>query len=582
MRAPACVLLVLIAAAPAIAQVQPPPGPPGPQPQGPRQPLPGMPGIPRDDGQAKAKTGTGRLSGRVVATDTGRPVRRALVRAISQDTPEPRSVSTDDDGRWELKELPAGRYTVSIAKGGYVNLAYGQRRPFEAGTVLELADGQALEKLDVSLPRAGVITGTVVDEVGEPVSNVRVSPMRQRFVGGQQRLMAMGPGDMTDDIGQYRLHGLAPGDYYVVAAPMGMMMFGSSADNVGYAQTFYPGTPMQQHAQRVSVSEGQEAQQINFSLAVSRVATISGTVSNASGKPIGSGMLMLVTASPGGMQTGLGVQLRPDGTFSHSNVPPGEYRLHVQHMPRMEQLGLMGPGGDGLQIAEIASLPLTVTGEDITGIALVTAPAATASGRIRFEGAAKPSTSAGNITLTALPVELQPGMPFGGRATVREDLTFELGGLSDRRRLMVNPPPGWFVKAVRHDGQDITDSGLDFRPGQRVEGLEVLLTQRTTELSGSVSDTSSKPTRDYVVVAYSPDSGRWGFNSRYIRPIRPNQDGRFSLKGLPPGEYLVVALEYLEPGEEGDPEQLERWRPHATSVTLKDGESKQVDLRVIS
>jgi hypothetical protein len=538
--------------------------------------------MPRDDGQAKAKTGTGRLSGRVVAADTGRPVRRALVRAMSPDTPEPRSVSTDDDGRWELKELPAGRYTVLIAKGGYVNLSYGQRRPFEGGTVLELADGQALDKLDVSLPRAGVITGTVVDEVGEPVSNVRVSPMRQRFVGGQQRLMSMGPADTTDDIGQYRLHGLAPGDYYVVAAPMGMMMFGASDDNVGYAQTFYPGTPVQQHAQRVSVSEGQEAQQINFSLAVSRVATISGTVSNASGKPVGSGMLMLMTAGPGGMQTGVGVQLRPDGTFSHSNVPPGEYRLHVQHMPRMEQLSMIGAGGDGLQIAEIASLPLTVTGEDITGIALVTAPAATAAGRIRFEGGAKPSTPAVGITVTALPIELQPGMPFGGRATVREDLTFELGGLSDRRRLMVNPPPGWFVRAVMHDGHDVIDSGLDFRPGQRVEGLEVLLTQRATELSGSVTDTSAKPTRDYVVVAYSPDPGPWGYNSRYIRPIRPNQDGRFSVKGLPPGEYLVVALEYLEPGEEGDPEQLERWRPHATGVTLKDGESKQVDLRVIS
>ena len=64
---------------------------------------------------------------------------------------------TDDEGRYELKELPAGRYSVSASKGGYVSLQFGQRRPFEQGQPLQLADGQTLEKVDFVLPKGGVI-----------------------------------------------------------------------------------------------------------------------------------------------------------------------------------------------------------------------------------------------------------------------------------------------------------------------------------------------------------------------------------------------------------------------------------------
>src|SRR5262245_16778604 len=112
--------LLLISTA-AAAQTAPPPAQPPP----PRT-MPGMAAPPRDSPQEK--TGTAVLSGRVVAADTGKPLRRALVRASSQDTPQGRSVSTDADGRWQLKSLPAGSYRVTISKGGYVDISYGQQR----------------------------------------------------------------------------------------------------------------------------------------------------------------------------------------------------------------------------------------------------------------------------------------------------------------------------------------------------------------------------------------------------------------------------------------------------------------------
>ena len=172
-------------------------------------------------------------------------------------------------------------------------------------------------------------------------------------------------------------------------------------------------------------------------------------------------------------------------------------------------------------------------------------------------------------------------MPMG-TARVQEDGSFELSGLSDRRRIRVtNLPPGWFLKAVTLESADVTDSGIDFKEGQNVSGIEIVLTQRATDLSGTVHDGHEQPVTDYVVVAFSSDSRKWEYQSRFLRSIRPNQEGRFSLKGLPPDEYYLVALEYLEPGEEGDPEQLEKWKAAGTRVTLAEGEARTLTLKLL-
>jgi hypothetical protein len=133
---------------------------------------------------------------------------------------------------------------------------------------------------------------------------------------------------------------------------------------------------------------------------------------------------------------------------------------------------------------------------------------------------------------------------------------------------------------VNHDSSDITDTGIDFKEGQQVAGIEIVLTQRATDVSGTVQDSRARPITDFVVVAFSPDSRKWGYMTRHVRTARPNQEGRFSIKGLPPEEYYLIALDYLEAGEEGDPEQLEKWKTNATRVTLADGEPKTLTLKL--
>lgn len=533
--------------------------------------LPGMPG--RD--AAAAKSGTAQLSGRVLDAETNKPLRRATVRAFTPELREGRSASTDAQGRWTLRSLPAGKYTITVTKGGFVTLNYGQRRPFEAGQQVDLAAGQTVEKLEVALPRGGVITGRIEDEFGEPFAGIRVATMRSRYVNGQRRLVAVGPTDITDDVGQYRLHGLAPGDYYV-SATNANVSFDVSEDRLGYATTYFPGTLMLGEAQRVTVTQAQETANVNFDLAPTRVASVSGVATNSQGKPLANSLIVLTSPLlQAGIPTLSPAMVRPDGSFTISNVTPGEYRLETYSITDVQALTAAG-GQSG--VAETVSMPITVTGEDITGLTVVAMPTTTATGRIVFEGEPTPKIASGAVTVIAVPPALTSIIP-GGLGRVREDWTFEAKGLTDKRFFRVNPPSGWFLKSVSLRGRDITDTGVECKPGEDIADVEVLLTRQAASVAGSATR-DGKRTTDYVVVAFASDRARWGATSRFVRTAKPDQSGGFEIKGLPAETYLVVALEYLEPGEEADPEVLERLRPQATEVMVAEGEAKVLSLKI--
>ena len=215
----AAAVSVLLTLTSAVTAQEPGPGPAG---RGGQGPLPGgrggrFGGIPPRD-NAQAPTGTARISGRVVAADTGTPIRRAQININSRDAQFNRNVTTDGEGRYELATLPAGRYRLFVSKAGFVALEYGQARPFEAGKPLDITAGQLLEKVDFSLPRGSAITGRITDEFGDPMTDVQVQAMRYQFVNGERQLVDAGRMAQTDDLGAYRIFGLMPGDYIVRAS----------------------------------------------------------------------------------------------------------------------------------------------------------------------------------------------------------------------------------------------------------------------------------------------------------------------------------------------------------------------------
>ncbi|HEV3058811.1 MAG TPA: carboxypeptidase-like regulatory domain-containing protein [Vicinamibacterales bacterium] len=535
------------------------------------QASPGAPAQPAPARDTTAKTGTARIRGHVVAAENGAPLRRAQVRATSSEFRENRVTATDEKGAFEFKDLPAGRYNISASKGSFVSLQYGQTRAFEGGKPLEVPDGQTVEKIDFVLPRGSVITGRVVDEYGEPAADVQVASMRSQFVQGRRRLVPTGRFASTNDIGEFRLFGLPPGQYYL-SAMMRNFSFGDSDERTGYAQTYYPGTASPAEAQRIKVDLGQSVSDVNMTLITERTSRISGSVADSQGRPVAMGNVMAMPRGGSGMFFGpsANAQIKPDGTFTISGVAPGDYSLRAN-------VGFSASGDVEFAVADV-----TASGDDISGVHLMTSKMVTATGRVVAQDAAAAQLLRLPIRLFTTAVNPDDSMMMmgGGGGVVKDDFTFELKVSPGKFRLTAQPAPGWALRAVRHNGIDVTDSGLEFTAGGDASGIEVELTNHPSDLSGLVTNSRGELARDYTVMVFSQDRDQWSGNSRYRGGGRPDQDGRFEIRALPAGKYYAIALDYVDSGEAGDPELLERIHTKATAFSINDGETKTLDLKL--
>lgn len=525
-------------------------------------------------GQTQPK-GTAVARGTVVAADTGAPLRRVLVRASAPEAQDMKVATTDDQGRFEIKDLVGGRYTISAQKSGYVTLSFGQRRVGERGTIVEIPPGQTVEKLALALPRGGVITGRVSDEFGEPLAEAMVQVQRFRYMPGGRRLMPMGRPDTTDDQGTFRLYGLEPGDYVVSATvrnATGMMMVGgrlAPESDQGYAPTYYPGTPSQQDAQRVTVAPGQEVSGISFALTPTRVARISGRVTGGREGATSDGYVMVRPEEgfTGGMMPGGMVQ--PDGAFEINGVAPGRYVLQVQ--PRSQGT---------TELVGIVSL--TVAGADVENVVIPLRPAGRITGRFEFEGGMPADVTPSMVRVITMP--LNPAAPrvfMSGPPQTSTDFSFLVQGVMGAVSLRANAPPGWYLHSIRHGGDDITDASIDLEPGVDIRDVRILFTRTATSLTGTVRDERGNPVVDATVVVFPDDDTKWTLASRHLRTLRPDTQGRFETRGLPPAaNYRLVAVQGLEDGQAYDPEFLTGVRDRADRLALAPGESKTADLRV--
>ena len=262
------------------------------------QPPPGLP-FPQAPPRDTSKTGTAVIRGHVFDAASGQPLRKAQVRAFSPELRENRATTTDANGAYELKELVAGRYQLNASKGSFVQLQYGQSRPFEPGKPLELANGQTVERVDFKLPRGGIITGRILDEFGEPTSDVQVMAMRYQYIQGRRQLSPFGRPATTNDIGEYRIFALPPGQYFVSATYRGgQLAFDTQSDDrSGYAPTYYPNGASIADAQRVTIGVGQTVSDINFALSPTRLARVTGTAVDSDGKPLVGAMVMMMQVS---------------------------------------------------------------------------------------------------------------------------------------------------------------------------------------------------------------------------------------------------------------------------------------------
>ncbi len=389
---------------------------------------------PRDPRNTALPAGTAVLRGRVFASDTARPLRRARVTVNAPElNGESRSTGTSTDGKWEIKDLPAGRYTIQVSRSGYLQLRYGQRRPFEAGKSLQLADRQAIENLDFTLPRMSLVTGRVFDETGDPISGVRVFAMRSVYFDGKRRLVPVaGPMATTDDAGQYRILSLAPGSYFVMADLRETWTVNENGEEtvLGYAPTYFPGVTGVTDARRITVGVGQEAGNNDFALIPGRAVTVSGTAVDSQGRPLAGRQLSLGQEwrGPGFnmmMSNNSGTSVAADGSFTMRNVAPGSYVVTVSSAVEI----------NGATVREGASASIVAGDGPVDNVALQTSSGWSLTGQITSETGAAPNLRVDRVRVTPRPIAggmppMGPGGSGADSGRVRDDWTS-----SRRRRL---------------------------------------------------------------------------------------------------------------------------------------------------
>jgi hypothetical protein len=478
--------------------------------------------------------------------------------------------TTDADGRYEIKGLPVNTYTVVATKANYVRNAWGEARVEGPGKRIPVAEGQVVDKIDVRLIRAGVVTGRVVDEFGDPVTDVFVTAMRYQYIQGSRRLTQNGRSGQTNDIGEYRVYGLSPGQYFISATLRNFTgMNTETTDRSSYAPTFYPGTGNVAEAQRLTIAAGQTAPDINLALLPIQTAKVSGTAIDADGKPM-VGMVNVMQRLGATMIGNSAAAVRPDGKFT-LNLTPGDYVFRV-----------FGPS-----TADGAFTDVTVSGGDMDGVQIVAAKPSIIRGRIVFTPSATaadpPKPTAFDLGATR---EWAIGQPVRSQAKIKDDGTFEISlpaghvlirGFTIAQGAGPGGPPPWRLNRVILHDLDVADSGIDVPANGAIDNVVVEMTNHLAEAVGHVTDADGKVVRDCFVIVFAQDSAHWTVQTRHLSVSRPDMDDLFHARLLA-GDYYAVAMSDVETNAWTDPEFLAQARERATRFSIADGEKKTIEL----
>ena len=510
------------------------------------------------------------IRGRIVSAETGQPLARARVTLLSAVTPgRPlMTTSTNSQGNYDLRDVPPGSYFVAAARSGYLELQYGQRRARERGLSVEVKQGESIGRIDIALARGGVVAGHVVDENGEPYAGVMITVWQMRYQQGRRVPFPSGT-DRTDDLGAYRIPGLQPGTYTVSGLSTETWR-NEKSETLGYASTYYPGATIDQ-AQPITIEPGQQRTTLDFALVAARTSRLRGRVTRPTGEPVsgesvtlapsirGTG-LTFVTGAPISTRTGA------DGSFELRDVPPGTYALR----------GNVGRN-------ETHSIPVDVEG-DIDNLLLVPRSGSTVTGVVVTDTGEPPPFPASGARLSLLAPEPERVLPTVRVPAINSDWSFTLSNVGGPFLFRLSGfPEAWMIDSVQLNDDDFTDVPWDVPTGARqISGLRIVITKEVAKIDGSVLTVKGTPTADAVVVVFPDDERQWMFGSRFVRTARPTTEGRYSISGLPAGEYLVVAEQELMDGEWESREFLKRVATRAARVTLPRGAAKSLDVRVAS
>lgn len=565
---------------------------------------------------------SGQVSGVLVAGDTGEPVRKATVTLASASPRRTISATSDADGRFVLDVVPPGQYTLTAVRPGFVTMVYGARLPGtgQRGLPISVSAGQRIERLNLAMPRAGAIAGIVTDEYGDPAYNVPVRALRYAYDNGHRVVRTAGTGT-TNDLGEYRIAHLEPGEYMVTAVPrdtvassaaraqsIQRLQAGRAAaaaagdrearaavatmtqaqregrmpppvDPVGYVPMYYPRAVLPSMASTVSVGLGSQVLGIDIRLEVVRTGTVSGPVMDEDGRPIQGNLKLIDPAMPVSSIGAWFTSSSPDGQFAFHGVVPGAYVLGGNNSPP-GTIGGAPESGGVFQMS--APVPVLVGDADVSGAEVRMAPVSTIAGRVDFASIAAPVNHA-EFRINFLPVTTPADWEMGIYRVVPEaDGSFVIPSVvAARYRVDVaGAPDGWMLESATFNGAETVDTHLVVEPGGQYENGVLTLTNRTSSVSGTVTNERGLAVNEHVVILFPERREARVPRSRRIQVARTGPDGRYSFDGLLAGEYRLAVVVDLESGREFEPAFLEELAAASLPVALSPGQNSVQDVRV--
>ena len=421
--------------------------------------------------KAEKPPGNCTVSGRVVSAAEGSPLksaRVALVEANEHHHPQVYAATTDNDGHFEIKQVETGRYRFFATKVGYLEQPYKAKSADDEGATLSLTSGQTVDDATFRRIRAGVITGRVVDDSGEPMMGVSISVLHkptdeEREEEGSRRrkveLSSVSAGT-TDDRGEYRVFSLKPGEYYVKATETGESYYFGPGTAMGdrrvleelgsqFAPIFYPGVMQLEQAQVITLSPGEEAT-ADFAMRKIKTVEVAGHVVSPDGGPANRVFVQLTQAGIDDWGGELSASADTSGAFSIKGVAPGSYFISAGMRDK-----------DNYYTTRVK---VEVGESKIDSLVLMLGGGATIHGRLRTSnGAALPSTR-NVVQLHSITDESGSGY---SRSEVNKDGSFELGGVADGSYALMTFPvgEGWFVRSAHLGNEDALENGIQVEGG---------------------------------------------------------------------------------------------------------------------
>ncbi|MFY9530863.1 MAG: carboxypeptidase-like regulatory domain-containing protein [Candidatus Acidiferrales bacterium] len=520
------------------------------------------------------------IAGQVVKSGTKEPLKKAHVYLQKEDDQNSGySAITDAAGHFVIQKIESGRYELRVERTGYVLESNGQHSPNSQAAILALDPGRKIQDLLFRMAPWAIISGRVTDEDGEPVPNVEVQAMRTSVRQGKRTLASAG-GVNTNDLGEFRIYGLAKGHYFIRAQIGGRwkasLSYSNSGDTgsgpeTGYAPIFYPGTPDEARAAAIDVMPGQEVPSVDLTLIPIRTFRIRGHVLDAVlGQPAKDCGVALMRHDPNPFGYSFGAQKETSctkGAFELSDVVPGSYYLIAMSMSAKKTY--------------TARVAVEVVNTNVDDLTLTFVPGIDLTGRILVEGHEPMDVSELQVVL------YDPEQYFSGAGSedVKADGTFIAQNVAEGNYQVHvagergDFPPDFYFKSARANGEEVLEKGLTIGQGGSRGPLVIVLSSAGARVEGSVTDENDSLSVGAVVALVPEGERRKQF--RFYKDTTTDQYGKFILRGIAPGEYKLFSWKGVEDNAWEDPDFLKPFESKGVVVTAGENGHIAIQLRLI-